>query len=118
MVVEVATLIVAIIGAILNGAPVIGSLWRKLKTLFGSRKFWDSLPGFKTSETKIVSERQLRISNQSTIEAALRPILLQDHLIRREAEQFYVSGSGAMSSHTTPDQWSCWDQQDEAGWDV
>jgi len=111
MVLELASLIVATISAIINGAPIFAKLWTKLKSLFGS-------------------QHRLRTSSQHTLEAALRPLLLQNSLLRREAEQFYVNGVGAMSSYTAPaapygnyqsanaDQWSCWDANDEAGWDV
>jgi hypothetical protein len=38
MVLELASLIVATISAIINGAPIFAKLWTKLKSLFGSRK--------------------------------------------------------------------------------
>jgi hypothetical protein len=38
MVLELASLIVAIISAIINGAPIFATLWTKLKSFFGSRK--------------------------------------------------------------------------------
>jgi hypothetical protein len=79
---------------------------------------------------EIALEDRLRTSNQNALEAALRQILLQDSLLRNEAERFYVNKSSAMNSYTAPaapyanyqsantDQWSCWDENDEAGWDV
>jgi hypothetical protein len=38
MVLELAALITAIVGAIFKGVPVLATLWMKLKGLFGSSK--------------------------------------------------------------------------------